>query len=699
MADLETRVEVETPPEPVEEKRTRRPWRRTLWIVIGLLAGFVVYAYAFETTEVSLDAITDETRQEQLFRVLRALGNPEILTYEAVDTRTDLDYMTPCPAGGFTPQGIESEGGASFTVNPSCADPRDQVTVTGSGFVGNTNVNIYFVPPSGVELRLAQVRTSLEGAFEEVVRLPARPDEQVQTVRVLSRQDVGTVFNPAYALSEDIDSDTAEVVNGFLDDGVIDSDELAQLPEESVFRDPDGAVAAAVEDGQLTETELREAGLQVRSPRWSQNAIDTVDKIIETVFLALLATTVGTIIAVPLSFIAAKNLMRDVRIPALQVSLAILGIPVGIVLGILAANLTANLVDLLPDSAWLYGAIVLVLAWVVVRLLRMSVPMPGSPTSRTVRMASGLGAAVGILVAGQSLARFAEVGGSWFAANFPSGLAFLGRFVATNGDILATIFTLLAALTGAGILALLGSRLGYVIGGRVIGGRAPDALRNTLTILSMAAAGALVGLGFGQVIAWLYQIVNTRTTVWTPLIAGAVVGAVIGWRGLVKRQLGAGLSVYYVSRTVFNTLRSIEPLVMAIVFVIWVGLGPFAGSLALGLHTVAALAKLYSEQVESINQGPLEAVRATGATRLQTIVYGVVPQIVAPYISFTMYRWDINVRMSTIIGFVGGGGIGFLLQQNIGLLDYRAAAAQMLAIAIVVATMDYISSRLRERFT
>jgi phosphonate transport system permease protein len=95
--------------------------------------------------------------------------------------------------------------------------------------------------------------------------------------------------------------------------------------------------------------------------------------------------------------------------------------------------------------------------------------------------------------------------------------------------------------------------------------------------------------------------------------------------------------------------------------------------------------------------GPIEAVKATGATRIQTIIYAVVPQIVPPYISFTMYRWDINVRMSTIIGFVGGGGIGLLLQQNINLLNYRAASAQMLAIAIVVATMDYISSWMRER--
>jgi len=96
--------------------------------------------------------------------------------------------------------------------------------------------------------------------------------------------------------------------------------------------------------------------------------------------------------------------------------------------------------------------------------------------------------------------------------------------------------------------------------------------------------------------------------------------------------------------------------------------------------------------------GPIEAISATGANRIQTIVYGVIPQIIPPFISFTMYRWDINVRMSTIIGFAGGGGIGFLLYQNINLLNYRAASAQMLAIAIVVAAMDYLSSKMRERF-
>jgi phosphonate transport system permease protein len=199
-------------------------------------------------------------------------------------------------------------------------------------------------------------------------------------------------------------------------------------------------------------------------------------------------------------------------------------------------------------------------------------------------------------------------------------------------------------------------------------------------------------------VAWLYEFNNPTTTIWLPILVGAGLG-LAGSLALYRRQsVGVGLATYYGARTVFNGIRAIEPLVMVIIFVVWVGIGPFAGAIALALHTTAALAKLYSEQVESINLGPLEAVKATGATRLQTIVYAVAPQIVPPYISFTMYRWDINVRMSTIIGFAGGGGIGFLLQQNINLLNYRAAAVQMLAIAIVVATMDYISSRLRERF-
>jgi phosphonate transport system permease protein len=156
--------------------------------------------------------------------------------------------------------------------------------------------------------------------------------------------------------------------------------------------------------------------------------------------------------------------------------------------------------------------------------------------------------------------------------------------------------------------------------------------------------------------------------------------------------------IYYITRTILNIIRAIEPLIWALIAVVWVGLGPFAGILALTFHSVAALAKLYSEAIENIDPGPIEAIQATGATRLQTIMYAVVPQMIPPFVSFSIYRWDINVRMSTIIGLVGGGGIGFLLVQYIRLLDYRAAGIAVWFIAITVAILDFVSAEIRQRF-
>ncbi|MCA9906953.1 MAG: ABC transporter permease subunit, partial [Anaerolineae bacterium] len=158
-----------------------------------------------------------------------------------------------------------------------------------------------------------------------------------------------------------------------------------------------------------------------------------------------------------------------------------------------------------------------------------------------------------------------------------------------------------------------------------------------------------------------------------------------------------GLVVYNITRTIFNAVRSIEPLMMGFVFVVWVGLGPFAGIMALTLHSLADLGKLFSEEVENIDEGPVEAITATGANQIQRIVYAVVPQVTPHYIAYIFYRWDINVRMSTIIGFVGGGGIGFVLQRNINQLLYTRASVMVIAIAIVVIVLDNISARVRSR--
>jgi phosphonate transport system permease protein len=155
--------------------------------------------------------------------------------------------------------------------------------------------------------------------------------------------------------------------------------------------------------------------------------------------------------------------------------------------------------------------------------------------------------------------------------------------------------------------------------------------------------------------------------------------------------------VYYVVRTMLNVVRSIETLMWAIVFAVWVGLGPFGGMLALMLHTIAALGKLYSEAIESIDPGPIEAIRATGANFPQVVVYAVLPQIVPTFLSFTLYRWDINVRMSTVIGLISDAGLGFLVIQWVRLNNLRAMATALIAIVLVVAILDYVSAWLRER--
>ena len=167
-------------------------------------------------------------------------------------------------------------------------------------------------------------------------------------------------------------------------------------------------------------------------------------------------------------------------------------------------------------------------------------------------------------------------------------------------------------------------------------------------------------------------------------------------RNLTRSSFGARVA-YTVARTLMNFVRAVEPLVWALIFISWVGIGPFAGVLALWVHSVAALTKLYSEQIESIDNGPLDAIKATGASTLQVLRYGVVPQVIPPFLSFTIYRWDINVRMSTIIGFVGGGGIGYILKPRVDLGEWGEVGTLVLLIAATVWVMDIVSAKIRER--
>lgn len=154
--------------------------------------------------------------------------------------------------------------------------------------------------------------------------------------------------------------------------------------------------------------------------------------------------------------------------------------------------------------------------------------------------------------------------------------------------------------------------------------------------------------------------------------------------------------VYLALRTILNLVRSVEAFMWAIIFSVWVGIGPAAGFLALMIHSIASLAKQFSEIVEGVSDGPVEAIQSCGANQLQTIWFAIVPQVILPFISFTVYRWDINVRMATIVGFVGGGGIGKLLIAYQGQAQWKEVGCLFLVIALVVWILDLSSAYLRE---
>ena len=437
------------------------------------------------------------------------------------------------------------------------------------------------------------------------------------------------------------------------------------------------------------------ARLRIGSPKLTETAIVTWEKIIETVFMALLATAIGTAVAIPVSFLAARNLMSENKSPLTSMAFSIIGWPLGIFLGFLTTSLIRNLLTpFLENSLLALGGLIVgpILIYLILRWnIKPGDTEPKSVISKVLRILIFILAAVLSIASLLFLETLSRAVG--LALVIPLGaFGFIGNFLYQMGEASPL---LIPAVTALGTGAVVGGTLGKI--GQNISDKGSAGIVKVVNLVTAALAGAALFSLIGAGIDWLYQINNLSKTLFWPAGIGAAIGLVLAIFTAPKQALPTGIVIYTITRTILNGTRSVESLVMAIVFVIWVGIGPFAGSLALALHTLAALAKLYSEQVESILPGPLEAVQATGANRLQTIVYAVIPQITSPYISFTMYRWDINVRMSTIIGFVGGGGIGFLLQQNINLLHYRSASAQMLAIAVVVALMDYISSVVRER--
>lgn len=191
-----------------------------------------------------------------------------------------------------------------------------------------------------------------------------------------------------------------------------------------------------------------------------------------------------------------------------------------------------------------------------------------------------------------------------------------------------------------------------------------------------------------------HTIVTIQIAIWGTLLA--VVGAVPF--GLLSSANVAPAWIHQPVRRLMDAFRSINEMIFAMLFISAVGLGPFAGVLALFMHTLGTLAKLFSEAVEAIDPQPVEGIRATGANRLQEIAYGIIPQVVPLWISYSLYRFESNVRSASVVGMVGAGGIGMLLWDAIRSFNYGATAAMLIILVVVVSVLDLGSATIRKRY-
>jgi phosphonate transport system permease protein len=191
---------------------------------------------------------------------------------------------------------------------------------------------------------------------------------------------------------------------------------------------------------------------------------------------------------------------------------------------------------------------------------------------------------------------------------------------------------------------------------------------------------------------WVPAIETVQIAIWGTLLAVVLAVPVCFF---AARNLTPNMAVFHFTRQVFNVTRGINEIILALIFVAAVGLGPFPGVLALAVHGAGMLGKFFSESIEEIDQGPIEALRATGAGPIQIVIFGVIPQVITAWIAVVLYRFETNLRQATVLGMVGAGGIGFELVGSMKLFQYQDTATCIVVIIVMVMAADYVSTRLR----
>jgi phosphonate ABC transporter permease subunit PhnE len=544
--------------------------------------NFLLFAGAFamlivgtQITEIDLEKALAELNDEQQQIIISRIFWPwdKAFVYDFDEVDAEALIQAPCPEGSTGPEVNEpSEDEAWIVVTPTCGELSVRDSQTG-----------------GIS-EFGTLLTITGGNF--------RPN---QIAHIQWQNPIGDPFRP----------------RGF---GESSFEVSADGTFSTELNIPDVTISSTAQGDQIHTIRVFQQGTRQFTGQISREFRLALEGMLTTIMMGMMATFVGIVLSVPISFLAARNLMRSIRVTLESFVGGIFGVAIG--------------------------------GW------------------------------IGVQITGWLKTQFTPLANS-----------------ATLRAVVDVTFVLLFA-------ALLFRILGWLI--ETFSKKfLPEIASTLIVVLGLGALGAVIGNFLGRGFAnGILGLIYVQDVVDTMAPRTALIGAVIvgGWMAYNAYRIGPGKEItvgqfiYAAVRTVLNIFRAIEPLIWAVIGIIWVGPGPFAGFMALTIHTVAALGKLYSEAIESIDPGPIEALQATGANRLQTIVYAVIPQVLPPFISFTIYRWDINVRMSTVIGLVGGGGIGFLLIQWIRQFQYSEAGMAVWLITITVAVLDFVSAEIRERF-
>ena len=457
------------------------PWK-SLRTGLFVLLALVVFAYGFEITDIDLEQLRSEQRQQSLQRVARALARPDIFEFTQEEQKAIAPVYVTCPVGGNLPEPPPPDtSGAYLTITPLCAEPGETVTVEGFNFFSNAAGPVRFVPGSDpsnvVELGNTVAGTDGEGHFVTELELPNRPSEEMQFIRATIRRNVGV-------------------------------------------------------------------------PQFTETARITWEKIIETVFLALLATALGTLLAIPLSFFAARNLMKTVRSPLTSIALSLLGWPIGLAIGYLIVSRIGQISASMAERNLVIMASVVVVPMITWSLFRWAMPQEEikvpSPALRTARL---FGLLVVVLLGLFWLFQLAQL-----TANLSLAIRDAlgpGRFLATflyqiSNILLVTTPVIGAFVTGAALSSFFGR-----IGQRISERGTPSTVKILNIVFSVAAGMTIFGL-LGWLIEWLYQIGNPFYTFWLPVIVGGSIGLIIAVGTRAKVALPIGLIIYSITRHSHN---------------------------------------------------------------------------------------------------------------------------------------------------